>query len=174
LHRKWPKHSLQNVDVASKGDSPISRASDGAPGRRPVSGITSRRAPGHALVVWTMVGKVTFSSLLDALDRACELGLAEAVLWDAADADLTGLTQRDIERVVRALFEGPWAPRHWAILASSGDCLAACAVFAGMADDLGFGERFSAFLDRNDALTWLGCGSAPTTPAPAGVRFEGF
>ena len=126
---------------------------------------TCRREPHNDAVVWALQGKVTFSRLEAALERALDLGLAEFVIWNIVDGDLTELSLRELEALVTEVLNGPAAPRKWAILGAPGASLAAAAVLVAAAEDRGFGDRVEAFVDRDAAYEWLGFRELPTTPA---------
>ncbi len=140
---------------------PIGRVSP----RASVARVTCRRDPHNDAVVWALHGKVTSRDLKTALDRALDLGLAEFVIWDIVDGDLTELSLRELEAIAAEVVAGPAAPRKWAILGAPGASLAAATVLVAAAEDRGFGDRVEAFVDRDAAYEWLGFRELPTTPA---------
>jgi hypothetical protein len=137
-----------------------------SPSLRPARRVTCRRAMGHDLVECTFVGWIAIRNVREALGASARLGFADSLLWDAVEADLSALSQMDLEQIVHGVFEAPRAPRRWGLLVASGEALVTSGLIATAAEDRGFGRRFREFLDRDRALEWLGCRRGPVTPAP--------
>jgi hypothetical protein len=116
--------------------------------------LCHRDAPGD-LIVWEIRGRVTAGQLRQALEESLSLGLAEYMLWNALDGDLTGLALDAIEGLVGEILEGPWAPRRWAILVRGGASLGAGAMLEFAAAERGAGERVWALTDGPSAVDWL-------------------
>lgn len=134
-------------------------------GRLQLRGV-SRGCDHHRdAVVCVLRGRVTFPDLIDASDRALDLGLAQGVLWNLVDSDLGRLSLYQIESVIPRVLAGPSAPHRWAILAVPGPSLAAAAVLVTVAEDKGFGDRVHAFADSNAAFEWLGSLATSTMSA---------
>jgi len=127
--------------------------------------VTCKRDPHHDALLWALEGKLVYRHLSSAIDRAASLGLAELVVWNVVDGDLSALSLRELEALVARVLGAPGAPRKWAILGAPGASLAAAAVLVAAAEERGFGDRVEAFVDREAAFEWIGFRELPTTPA---------
>jgi len=119
------------------------------------------------IIAYHVQGRVTLQNLMDAVESALDLGLAEHAVWNVVDGDLGDLSIGELGVAMSLMFSGPWAPRKCAVLMSfdSGSSLVGATRLATVADLQGFGHRVRTFADRAEALQWLGRRERSTLPA---------